>query len=191
MSLKEDNREFLFILGSSRREGNTALLANIASQKLSPSTQKRWLRLLELPLPQFEDVRHDVAKAVHIPSENEQILLDATLSATDLVIASPLYWYSVSASTKLYLDYWTYWLRLPNVEFKKQMEGKVMWGISAVSDDDLEEKSKPFAETLRLTADYMKMQWGGVLLGYGNRPGDVLSDESSLKRAEKFFEYVK
>lgn len=191
VALKEDKREFLFILGSSRRNGNTELLANIAGQKLSPSTEKRWLRLLELPLPQFEDVRHDEAKAVHVPSENEQILLDATLSATDLVIASPLYWYSVSANTKIYLDYWTYWLRLPTVEFKKRMEGKVLWGICALSDEDLEEKSKPFAETLYLTAEYMKMQWGGVLLGYGNRPGDVLNDADSIKRAEKFFESVK
>ena len=38
-----------------------------------------------------------------------------------------------------------------------------------------------------LSADYMAMNWGGVLLGYGNRPGDILNDPPSLERAEKFF----
>jgi hypothetical protein len=31
------------------------------------------------------------------------------------------------------------------------------------------------------------MQFGGVLLGYGNRPGDILNDSPSLERAQIFF----
>jgi hypothetical protein len=37
------------------------------------------------------------------------------------------------------------------------------------------------------TADYLKMQFGGVLLGYGSRPGDVMSDCEALSRAKTFF----
>lgn len=184
-------RRFLFILGSSRRDGNTESLAKTASDKLPPEIVQSWLQLLDLPLPPFTDVRHDSAAEVHTVSANEQILLDETMAATDLVIASPLYWYSVSASTKLYLDYWTYWLRLPEADFKAKMRGKTMWAICALSDEDLERQSEPLVEMMRLTAEYMGMKWGGVLLGYGNRPGDVANDENSMKRAEMFFEAVK
>ena len=104
---RETERRVLFILGSARRGGNTELLAQIASEKLPSQISKQWLRLQELTLPPFADIRHDAAAEIHQVSANEQILLDATLTATDLVIASPLYWYSVSADTKLYLDYWT------------------------------------------------------------------------------------
>ena len=187
----ETGRRFLFILGSSRRNGNTELLAKMASEKLLPGIPKRWLQLQDLTLPPFTDIRHDSAAEIHMVSANEQVLLDETLSATDLVVASPLYWYTVSASTKLYLDYWTYWLRLPEADFKARMRGKTLWGVCTLSDEDLEKQSKPLVETLRMTAEYMGMKWGGVLLGYANRPGDIANDKDSLSRAETFFEAVK
>ena len=190
-SLQHDaERRFLFILGSARGGGNTELLARTASDKLPSKTSKQWLHLQDLTLPPFKDIRHDAAAEVHQVSANEQVLLDATLAATDLVIASPLYWYSISANVKLYLDYWTYWLRLPDADFKAMMRGKTMWAVCALSDEDLERQSKPLVETLRLTAEYMGMNWGGALLGYGNRPGDVANDKDSMERAEKFFELV-
>ncbi len=41
--------------------------------------------------------------------------------------------------------------------------------------------------TLRLTAEYLSMGFGGVLLGYGNKPGEVVSDASALNQAATFF----
>jgi len=117
----------------------------------------------------------------------EKKLLDATLAATDIVIASPVYWYSISAATKLYLDHWSAWMRLEGVDFKARMASKTLWAISALSDEDWS-GAQPLIDTLRLSAEYMKMKWGGVLLGYGNRPRDVLNDTPSLERAETFFE---
>jgi hypothetical protein len=92
----------------------------------------------------------------------------------------------VSASTKLYLDHWSAWMRLEGVDFKARMAGKTLWAITALSDEDWS-GAQPLIDTLRLSADYMKMNWGGVLLGYGNRPRDVLLDAPSMDRAENFF----
>lgn len=116
-------------------------------------------------------------------------MLDATLAATDIVIASPVYWYSVSAATKLYLDHWSGWMRLEGVEFKNRMASKTLWAISSLSDEDWS-GAQPLIDTLKLSADYMKMKWGGVLLGYGNRPGDVMDNAASVGRAWEFFAEV-
>lgn len=106
------SRSFLFLLGSSRPGGNTELLARKAAEQLPGDVEQRWLSLAEHPLPDFEDLRHDSDHAR--PTEgNEGLLLNATLAATDIVVTSPLYWYSVSAHTKRYLDYWSGWLRTP------------------------------------------------------------------------------
>ena len=134
----------------------------------------------------FEDIRHHETRKYSVESESERLLLESTLAATDLVIASPVYWYSVSALTKLYLDHWSAWMRLDGVDFRARMAGKTMWAISALSDDDWS-GAQPLIDTLRLSADYMKMHWGGSLLGYGNRPHDILNDAPSMERAEKFF----
>ena len=47
----------------------------------------------------------------------------STIEATDIVMASPLYWYSVSATAKRYLDYWSGWLHMPDVPLKALQRG--------------------------------------------------------------------
>ncbi|HEX5542377.1 MAG TPA: NAD(P)H-dependent oxidoreductase [Micromonospora sp.] len=177
---------FLFLLGSSRRDGNTELLARRAADALPPGVEQRWLRLDEHPLVPFADIRHASDGRYSEPTGNEARLLAETLAATDLVIASPLYWYNVSATTKLYLDHWAGWLRIPGTDFRDRMRGRTMWAVSAISDEE-PTKADPLVASLRLSAEYLGMRWGGALLGYANRPGDVLRDATALRAADTFF----
>jgi hypothetical protein len=117
-------RQFTFLLASARRDGNTELLTRKAAESLPPDYGQHWLRLMDLPLPPFEDIRHSVGVYPQ-PEGNERVLFDATLAATDLVFAVPLYWYSVPTAAKLYLDYWSGWLRVPDADFKARMVGRV------------------------------------------------------------------
>ncbi|ROP52652.1 NADPH-dependent FMN reductase [Streptomyces sp. PanSC9] len=118
------SRRFLFVLGSARDEGNTELLARRAAEQLPADVEQRWIHLAEQPLPDFVDLRHD-SEYVRPPSDTATgRLLDATLAATDIVIASPLYWYSVSSLTKTYLDHWSGWLRTPGADFRAAMAGR-------------------------------------------------------------------
>lgn len=105
-------RRFLFLTGSTRPDGNTELLARRAADQLPADVERRWIDLARHPLPEFEDLRHDSDHTR--PTEgNARLLLDATLAATDIVIASPLYWYTLSTPVKRYLDHWSGWLRTP------------------------------------------------------------------------------
>ncbi|MFJ8882979.1 flavodoxin family protein [Streptomyces sp. NPDC102402] len=178
-------RSFLFVLGSSRAGGNTETLARIAAEQLPADTGQRWLSLRGLPLPDFEDLRHPERR--HTPPDGPAAsLLRATLEATDVVIASPLYWYSVSSSTKRYLDHWSGWLETPGAGFRQRMAGKTLWGVTALADGD-PAVAEPLAGTLRNSAEYLGMRWGGVLLGNGTKPGDVRSDTGATARAKVFF----
>jgi multimeric flavodoxin WrbA len=178
------DREFLFLLGSARTGGNTETLTRYAARELPADVEQRWLRLSDVPLAPFEDKRHD-GSGHSEPVGNERLLLDATLEATDLVIASPLYWYSVSAEVKLYLDYWSGWMRVPGVDFKARMRGKTLWGVSVLSEES--GQAAPLVDTLRRCAEYLEMGWGGVLLGNGSRPDDVRRDGEALAAAGTFF----
>jgi NAD(P)H-dependent FMN reductase len=87
-----------------RTDGNTQLLARAAAEQLPGDTDQRWLDLAQLRLPDYRDARH--APGPWPEEENDEALLwEATLAATDVVIASPLYWYSLSSYAKRYLDY--------------------------------------------------------------------------------------
>ncbi len=178
-------RRFLFVLGSARAEGNSELLARRAAEQLPPDVEQQWIDLTEHPIPDFEDLRHD---SDHVrPTEgNLALLLDATLAATDIVIVSPLYWYSLSAQTKRYLDYWSGWLRTPGLDFKATLAGRSLWGVTALAHRE-EVVADPLIGTLHNSAAYMGMRFGGVLLGNGSKPGDVLNDTEALTRAKTFF----
>ncbi|MFJ8112562.1 flavodoxin family protein [Streptomyces sp. NPDC096132] len=179
------DRRFLFVLGSSRTEGNTEALARRAAEQLGPGVEQTWISLAEYPLPEFEDLRHD---SDHVrPTEgNLALLLDATLAATDVVIASPLYWYSVSTHVKRYLDHWSGWLRTPGVDFKATMAGRTLWGVTVLADPE-PSVADPLIGTLNNSAAYLGMYFGGVLLGNGSKPGDVLGDTEALAGAKSFF----
>ncbi|GAA2885128.1 flavodoxin [Actinoplanes cyaneus] len=181
------SRSFLFLLAGARPDGNTELLARHAAADLPGGAVQRWIRLGDAPLDTYEDLRHLDPPRERVPAGAERLLLDATLEATDIVIASPLYWYSVSASAKLYLDHWSGWLRVGEPgSFRARMRAKILWGVSVYSGDDPAD-ADPLFGTLRKSADYFPMRFGGLLLGQGNRPGDILQDTPTLTRAKQFF----
>ncbi|MEU0053065.1 NAD(P)H-dependent oxidoreductase [Streptomyces sp. NPDC006309] len=179
-------RRFLFVLGSARAEGNTELLAREAAEQLPADAEQQWIRLADHPLPDFVDLRHDSDYVRPSPDTPAGLLLDATLAATDIVIASPLYWYSVSSLTKRYLDYWSAWLRTPGADFRDTMAGRTLWGVAALAHDE-PAVTAPYTGTLIHSAAYLKMRFGGVLLGNGSAPGDVRGDADALARAKTFF----
>ena len=181
--MEHEDRRFLVLLGSARRDGNTELLARKALEQVESPVE--WVNLQEVGLPEFDDLRH-TERRHYEPEGTEREMLETTLRATDIVIASPLYMYSVSAQAKKYLDYWSGWEYVPGYDFTGEMAKKTLWGVTVLSEDD-HSVADPLVGTLRLSARWQKMQFGGVLLGIGNRPGDVLQDSAALERAESFF----
>ncbi|MFF9147950.1 flavodoxin family protein [Streptomyces sp. NPDC014861] len=173
------SRNFAFILGSPRGGGNTEALARYAAGGLPPDTAASWLSLSELPLPATPEGP--------FPDGPEKVLLDATLDSTDIVVASPLHWYSVSAATKLYLDYWARWSGLPDVGFRDRMRGKNLWAVTAYARGD-DADAEPLTGMLRRTADYLGMRWCGALLARAHRAGDLEADPAAMARATAFFD---
>ncbi|MFF9642658.1 flavodoxin family protein [Kitasatospora aureofaciens] len=182
----EAPRRFLFLDASSRAGGNSEQLARLAAESSLPEgAEQRWLRLADHPLPPFQDLRHTGDGSYPEPVGHERILLEATLEATDLVFVAPLYWYTLPTTAKLYLDYWSAWFRVPGVNFLAGMNGGTLWDVTVLAGT--EDKAEPMIGTLKLTAEYMGMRWGGALIGNGTRPGDVLRDERALIAAKSFF----
>ncbi|WP_425956823.1 flavodoxin family protein [Xylanimonas sp. McL0601] len=176
-------RSFLFLLASARPGGNSELLARTAAERLPDGVSQRWLDLSRCVLPDYVDSRHAVEPWPE--QENEESLRAATLAATDLVVVSPLYWYSLSSYATRYLDYWSTWLRGPD-GFRDAMAGRTLWGVTAMSHREAE-VAEPLVLTLHHTAAYMRMHFGGVLLGNASRPGQVLADEQAVLDARTFF----
>ncbi|AMW08979.1 hypothetical protein A4E84_05405 [Streptomyces qaidamensis] len=62
------------------------MLARRAAAMLPADIEQQWISLAEHPLPDFDEPRHPTRPEVG----NHALLLEATLAATDIVIASPV-----------------------------------------------------------------------------------------------------
>ena len=176
-------RRYLFLKSSARPGGNTEAVARLAAAHLPPEAQD-WRDLTDPALPVFHDLRHG---ATYGPPEGVALdLCQATLAATDIVMVAPLYWFSLPTAAKLYLDHWSHWMRLPDLNFKPLMRQKTMWLVMAHASSSPEEIA-PAVGTLRLSAEYLGMAWGGALLIDANAPGAWAQDKAAVERAKGFF----
>jgi multimeric flavodoxin WrbA len=179
-------RHFLFLVASARVPGvigNTETLARRAALHLPAGARATWLHLNDLAIAPFDDRRHDVG-SYPMPEADTRRLLEATLAATDIVFVTPLYWYSLPHRLKLYLDHWSAWMRIPDLDFKGRMQGKRAW---AVTTSGSREKTQPMFDSLALCADFLAMHWQGALWGRGGAPGAIEADDAALASATTFF----
>ena len=186
MATQRHHRHFLFLVASARipgAVGNTEWLARQAARHLPDDATAQWLFLNETRLADFDDRRHDVG-TYPMPEGDTLKLLDATLSATDVVFVTPLYWYSFPNRLKLYLDHWSAWMRVPDLDFKARMQGKRAWAVTTSGN---REKTQPMFDSLRLCAEFLAMPWQGALWGTGGAPGAIENDATAIDAATKFF----
>ncbi|WP_298933556.1 flavodoxin family protein [uncultured Ramlibacter sp.] len=179
-------RHFLFLVTSTREPGhvgNTEWLARQAAASLPEGAQQTWLQLAAMALPPFTDQRH-TAGQYPLPEGDMKTLLDATMAATDIVFVSPVYWYSIPAPLKTYLDHWSAWMRVPGLAFKEAMGQKRLWLVSTSGD---RAKAQPMIDSVQLCAGFLAMQWSGVLWGKGGPPNAVAGDADALAAAAGFF----
>jgi multimeric flavodoxin WrbA len=177
---------FLFLNASTREPGhigNSETLARHAAAALPAGTEQHWLKLAELALPPFVDLRH-TAGTYPMPEGDARRLLDQTLAATDLVFVSPVYWFSIPSPLKTYLDHWSGWLRVPGLDFKERMAGKRLWVIATSGN---REKAQAMFDSYRLCAEFLGLQWQEPLWGKGGAPDAVLADSAALSAAQTCF----
>ena len=185
MAAMNPNPHFLFLTTSTREPGalgNTEWLAQQAAAALPAGTRQTWHHLSRLQLPMFVDQRHTSGQ-YDMPTGDMKTLLDATLAATDIVFVAPVYWYSIPAPLKVYLDHWSAWMRVPGLPFKDEMARKTLRLITTSGD---RAKAQPMMDSIRLCAQFMAMAYGGELWGKGGPPDAVKADAAAVAQAATF-----
>jgi len=179
------NRHFLFLVASTREPGhmgNTEWLARQAAASLPADTTQTWVHLARAGIPEFVDQRHTVG-SYPAPTGDLAMLLDASLSATDLVMVAPVYWFSIPAPLKAWLDHWSAYLRVPGLDFKARMATQRLWLVTTSGE---RHKAQPMIDSTQMCADFMGMPLAGVLWGKGGPPEAVAVDADALDKARDF-----
>ncbi|SMD38951.1 NADPH-dependent FMN reductase [Reichenbachiella faecimaris] len=145
MAIKE--MRILSLIGSSHQNGNTSLVtkrfAEISGSHVVDLGQKDI---------SYYDYGHKNFEDDFLP-----LIKDFLQNYDTLVLVTPIYWYTMSAEVKTFLDRISDLLTIEK-DLGRQLRGKSMALISQTEGDFYHEW---FAEPIRLTAKYLGMEFKG------------------------------
>lgn len=135
----------LIILGSARADGNTAL----AARTLKESTGGKILDLLDHRVAPYD-------YGNNYPADDDFLSLIKRVVIYDrLILASPVYWYSMSGPMKVFLDRFTDLITY-HKDLGQRLRSKELGVLSCSGDQSAPEC---FYEPFRLTAAYLGMPY--------------------------------
>ncbi|TVX87130.1 flavodoxin family protein [Paenibacillus agilis] len=170
----------MFIIqGSARERGNTEQLTELLTEGLDVTT----IRLREYEIEQIVDKRH--APEGFEPIEGElRTIVEQMLEHDTLVFATPLYWYGMSGSMKVFIDRWSQCLRDEQLQFKERMKGKKVY-LVVVGGPNAKMTGLAFVQQFRHICEFMGMSFEGWIIGRGSKPGDVLEDKQTIAEVQQ------
>jgi putative NADPH-quinone reductase len=140
----------LSILGTSRSRGNTRLVLDAVLQGRAPV----------IDLNDHSITPYDYT---HRNSGDDFLeMARQVVEADTVVFATPVYWYSMSAQLKTFLDRLTDLTRVHKV-MGRSLKGKSVFLVASSSSPEL---PPGFEVPFELTAGYLGMRWGGAFHAY-------------------------
>ncbi len=143
------------IFGSSRSQGNTALLANYIANALQAP-------VFDLNQEQIAPYHYEHQ---YPPTDTYYDLMTKLVEYQQWIMLTPVYWYTMSAQLKTFWDRKSDLLRVRK-DLGEPLKEKQLWAICCSSDA---EEYPHFFDPFRLSADYLDMEYRGDLHLWGGR----------------------
>ena len=184
MAEKTDSKKILALLGSPRKKGNSTTLALKiieGAESAGAEVEKIYLHGLNIaPCHACYGCAKPGAKSCVI-DDDMQPLYQKLIDADVWLIASPVYWFTVSAQTKLFMDRC---FALFNVN-KEAFAGKKI--AIAMSYGDSDAFNSGCVNALRTFQDayaYVGADIAGMVYGSAEKPGEIKSNRALMQEAE-------
>jgi len=157
------------LFSSSRRNGNTGQFLDRIAAELS-------VEIVDLASQRISQYDYEHQNR----SDDFEPLMQRVLTFEQVILSSPVYWYAVSPSLKIFLDRISDFLELPDlVDDGRRLRGKTAYVVCTSIYDEV---PKSFMGSLVDTFDYLGMHFGGVAHvncrdGYNSSKHDIKASE--------------
>jgi len=176
-------KHVLIFKGSPREHGNSSTLAEKAAEGArSAGAEVESFTLHNMDIRPCDACDTCQETGVCVLMDDMQMLYPKLQAAEAIVIASPIYWFTVSAQTKLFIDRW-YALESPQ---GNALKGK-QFGI-LLTYGDTDPYSSGAINAIRTFQDmmrYLEGQISGMVYGTAMDLGDVSKQPELMERAFK------
>lgn len=166
------------IYGSTRENGNTEWLAEHVIKGLP--VEKVFLKEFQI-LP-ITDERHSQMGFQEVADDYNKVI-ERVMKHDILIFATPIYWYSMSGTMKLFIDRWSQTLRDQNFpDFRTELGKKSVY-VVAVGGDRPTIKGLPMIQQFQYICDFFGMRFEGYVIGKASKPGDIQHDAKAIAAA--------
>lgn len=172
---KLDMNNIIIVLGSSRLHGNTWKLC----KKLSEFTKVEIINLQEYNI-------HEYDYENKFDDDDFPELLEKISKFETIIFATPIYWYSMSARLKMFVDRMSD-LITTKKELGRTMKGKKFALISTNYDGTLD---FDFASTFKLISKYLHFEYLGHLHMSGIELEENRLTKENIKKIEDFSKMI-
>ena len=177
------SKKILIALGSPRKKGNSTLLAQKAAEGIETAGgtyEMLHLDALDIkPCKACDWCRGNVGSFC-VTKDDMKPIYPKLREAGGLVIASPVYWFTVSAQTKLFMDRWYAFVDSEGYLFR----GKRIGIILTFGDTDV--FTSGAVNALRTFQDafaYIDARIVGSVYGSADDPGEIQSNDELMEKA--------
>jgi multimeric flavodoxin WrbA len=182
--MSKNQKNVMIVVGSPRKRGNSAILAKqVASGAKDAGAEVELFFLHGMtikPCSACEGCRKKRGSGCVI-RDDMRTLYPKMRAADAIIIASPIYWFTVSAQTKLFMDRW---YAFGGDENYKALAGKKFGVVLAYADAD------PFisgaVNALRTFQDafkYLGAEVVGTVYGSAWKAGEISRNKAVMKQA--------
>jgi multimeric flavodoxin WrbA len=178
------SKSILILKGSPREKGNSAVLANqvfAGANEAGAKVESVYLHGMNIQPCDACDVCQDGYEGCII-EDDMQTLYPKITAADVIVIASPIYWFTISAQTKICIDRW-YALESDD---KNPFQGKKLGLVLVYGDTDLYTSGGINAiHTFESLARYVGMELAGMVYGTAWQLGEAEEQPELMEKAYK------
>ncbi len=176
-------QKIMVVIGSPRRKGNSATLAKRVvegAREAGAKVESFFLQAMDIRACTACDACRTKLKKACIIKDDMQKLYAKMKAADGIVIASPIYWFTVSAQTKLFMDRW-YAL---GGDDGYELAGKKFGVVLAYADAD------PFTSgavnalrTFQDAFNYLGARLVGTVYGSAWKAGEIKKNQALMDAA--------
>lgn len=176
------SKQILVLKGSPREKGNSAVLADRLAEgarQAGAQVESIYLHGLDIRPCDACDLCRDLDSGCVIEDDMQDLY--SKLDAADaIVLASPIYWFTVSAQLKLCIDRWYAFQSSCWERFQHKQAGIIL----TFGDTDLYTSGGINAiHTFESMFRYLKMEVIGMVYGSVNEVGDALKQPELMQQA--------
>jgi multimeric flavodoxin WrbA len=176
-------KKILVLLGSPRRKGNSAILADQITKGAKSAKAKVETIYLHgktiAPCKACFTCQKKNSKGCSIPDDMQDIYLKL-IEADAWVIASPVYWFSMSAQTKIFMDRC---FALPAYQKEPFIGKNIAIAMTYGGEDPFDSGCVNALRTFQDAFGYIEANIVGMVYGSAMDAGQIRSNEKVMKEA--------